>query len=360
MDLSEHLIPEGDLTKSFLLLLGSPNVASKRWIFEQYDTTVRTGTAVRPGGDAGVVRIRGTQRAVAATTDCNGRFVYLRPKRGAMIAVAAAARNLVCVGALPTAITNNLNFGNPLKPHIYFQLREAVLGMAEACEEFETPVTGGNVSLFNETDGRAIYPTPVIGMVGIVEDVGKITSSSFQAPGDEIVLLGKNTSELGGSEYLYVTASLVAGEPPAIDLEGERSLQQAVLEMIHRRLLSSAHDCSEGGLACALAESALRGGEQPLGADVDLDDEIRPVAALFGEAQGRIVVSCAPESTAEVLRVAKGCGVPARKIGVVAESGGEFSIKVRDGFISANLDEMGEAYFGALPGIMDAPPASEA
>ena len=360
MDLSEHLIPEGDLTKSFLLLLGSPNVASKRWIFEQYDTTVRTGTAVRPGGDAGVIRIRGTKKAVAATTDCNGRFVYLHPKRGAMIAVAEAARNLVCVGAVPTAVTNNLNFGNPLKPHIYFQLREAVLGMAEACEEFETPVTGGNVSLFNETDGRAIYPTPVIGMVGIVEDVDKITSNVFRAPGDEIVLLGLNTSELGGSEYLYVTARLVAGETPEIDLEGERSLQHAVLEMNRSRLLNSAHDCSEGGLACALAESALRGGEAPLGCQVDLDDDVRPAAALFGEAQGRIIVSCAPESTAEVLNVAGRHGVPARRIGVVTEGGGGLSIRVRDGSISAGLDEMADAYFGALPGIMDTPSASEA
>ncbi|MDX1494520.1 MAG: phosphoribosylformylglycinamidine synthase subunit PurL, partial [Longimicrobiales bacterium] len=175
MDLDEHLIPEGDLTKSFLMLLGSPNVASKQWIYHQYDTTVRTSTAVRPGGDAGVVRIRGTKRAVAATTDCNGRFVYLEPKTGAMAAVAEAARNLVCVGAMPTAITNNLNFGNPLKAHIYYQLREAVLGMRDACGAFETPVTGGNVSLFNETDGKAIYPTPVIGMVGVIDDVDRIT-----------------------------------------------------------------------------------------------------------------------------------------------------------------------------------------
>jgi phosphoribosylformylglycinamidine synthase len=221
-DLSEHLIPEGDLTKSLLLLLGSPNVASKQWVYHQYDTTVRTGTAIRPGGDAGVIRIRGTNRAVAATTDCNGRFVYLEPKTGAMGAVAEAARNLVCVGAMPTAITNNLNFGNPLKPHIYYQLREAVQGMREACGAFETPVTGGNVSLFNETDGRAIYPTPVIGMVGVIDDVSKITPSNFQAVGDDIVLLGANSGELGGSEYLYVTADLVAGRPPAVDLRSSK------------------------------------------------------------------------------------------------------------------------------------------
>jgi phosphoribosylformylglycinamidine synthase len=356
MDLSEHLIPEGDLTKSFLLLLGSPNVASKRWIYEQYDTTVRTSTAVRPGGDAGVIRIRGTNRAVAATTDCNGRFVYLEPKTGAMIALAEAARNLVCVGALPTAITNNLNFGNPLKAHIYYQLREAVLGMAEACDAFETPVTGGNVSLFNETDGRAIYPTPVVGMVGVVHDVDTITPQAFQNEGDDIVLLGTNTNEIGGSEYLYVTADLVAGPPPAVDLAVERSLQQAVLKMIHERLVSSAHDCSEGGLACALAEAALGNGEDPHGVSVELDDDLRPVACLFGEAQARILVSCPPDKTEEVVHTASLHAVPARKIGTVGGSGDGFDVTVRDGSISAPLDTMADAYFDSIARLMDSTP----
>ncbi len=354
-DLSEHLIPEGDLTKSFLLLLGSPNVASKRWIYGQYDTTVRTSTAVRPGGDAGVIRIRGTKRAVAATTDCNGRFVYLEPRTGAMAAVAEAARNLVCVGATPTAITNNLNFGNPLKPHIYYQLREAVLGMRDACEAFETPVTGGNVSLFNETDGRAIYPTPVIGMVGVIDDVSKLTRHAFHAVGDDIVLLGENSGELGGSEYLYVTADLVAGRPPVVDLEGERMLQQAVLAMTREERLRSAHDCSEGGLAASLAECALGDGEDPLGVDVEVDEDLRPVVSLFGESQGRIVVSCTPGETPEVLRLAERYGVPARRIGAVTPADDGFSVRVRDGALSASLDELADAYFGALPRIMDAP-----
>jgi phosphoribosylformylglycinamidine synthase subunit PurL len=357
-DLSEHLIPEGDLTKSFLLVLGSPNVASKQWIYHQYDTTVRTSTAVRPGGDAGVVRIRGTTRAVAATTDCNGRLVYLEPKSGAMAAVAEAARNLVCVGAMPTAVTNNLNFGNPLKPHIYYQLREAVLGMRDACSAFETPVTGGNVSLFNETDGRAIYPTPVIGMVGVVEDVSKIVPQAFRQVGDDIVLLGENTGELGGSEYLYVTADLVAGQPPAVDLDHERMLQQAVLAMVHERLLSSAHDCSEGGLACALAESALGDGEEPLGVDAEIDEELRPVVSLFGEAHGRVVVSCSPQKTAEVLRIAERHDVRATRIGSVVDAEAGFALKVRDGSVTVSLTEMAEVYFQAIPRIMDAPPAS--
>ena len=358
MDLSEHLIPEGDLTRSLMLLLGSPNVASKRWIYHQYDTTVRTSTAVRPGGDAGVIRIRGTQRAVAATTDCNGRFVYLEPKTGAMGAVAEAARNLVCVGAIPTAITNNLNFGNPLKPHIYYQLRESVEGMRAACSLFETPVTGGNVSLFNETDGRAIYPTPVIGMIGIVEDVTKITRHAFRDVGDDIVLLGSNSGEIGGSEYLYMTADLVAGSPPSVDLQGERMLQQAVLAMNHERMLSSAHDCSEGGLACALVECALGDGERPLGVSVDVEDDLRPIAALFGESHGRIVVSCAPARTADVLSLAERHGVPARRIGTVVDAEEGFSMRVRDGSVSASLADLADVYFGTLSRIMDAPPAS--
>ncbi|MDX1646074.1 MAG: phosphoribosylformylglycinamidine synthase subunit PurL [Longimicrobiales bacterium] len=358
-DLSEHLIPEGDLTKSFLLLLGSPNVASKRWVYRQYDTTVRTNTAVKPGGDAGVIRIRGTKRAVAATTDCNGRFVYLEPKTGAMAAVAEAARNLACVGAVPTAVTNNLNFGNPLKPHIYYQLREAVLGMRDACGAFETPVTGGNVSLFNETDGKAIYPTPVIGMVGIIDDVRWITPHAFQKPGDDIVLLGRNSGELGGAEYLYVTAGLVAGRPPSVDLAAEKRLQQAVLSMIHRGLVSSAHDCSHGGLVCTLAECALGDGEHPLGVDAELDEDLRPVVSLFGESQGRIVVSCDPSDTDAVLRSARRHDVPARTVGVVRDADDGFTLSVRDGSVSARLDEMADAYFQAIPRIMDATPATE-
>jgi len=354
-DLSEHMLPRGNLTGLFRKLLGSPNIASKRWVYHQYDTTVRTATAVRPGGDAGVIRIRGTSKAVAATTDCNGRFVYLQPRTGAMIAVAEAARNLVCVGAQPTAITNNLNFGNPLKAHIYYQFREAVLGMKEACEAFETPVTGGNVSFYNETDGVAIYPTPVIGMVGVIDDASKIVGQAFQTEGDDIVLLGENTDELGGSEYLYVTARLVAGAPPSLNLGKERALQQAVLMMTHGRHLRSARDCSDGGLACTLAECALGDGEAPIGISVELDDDLPPVAALFAESQGRIVISCAVDQTVHVLRIAKEHGVPATKIGSVTTGGSPFRIVMPEGKMEADLVEMADAYFGALPRIMDAP-----
>ena len=344
---------DADQSESFLKLMGSPNIASKQWIYGQYDTTVRTGTAVRPGGDAGVVRLRGTRRAVAATTDCNGRYVYLNPRSGTLAAVAEAARNLVCVGALPTAVTNNLNFGNPLKPHIYYQFRESVLALAEACKLFETPVTGGNVSFYNETSGAAIYPTPVIGMVGVLEDVDHITRHAFQNVGDTIILLGDNTDELGASEYLYVVEGLVAGEPPKVDLLGERGLQHAVLAMIRNRLLHSAHDVSEGGLACALAESALGPGESPFGVQVTLHDAIPVLPLLFGEAQGRIVVSCDPQSADEVLVLAKRHGVPCRAVGQVVSSDESFRIDGRTATLEADVETLAEIFFGAIPNLMD-------
>ena len=211
--------------------------------------------------------------------------------------------------------------------------------MSDACEMFETPVTGGNVSFYNETDGAAIYPTPVIGMVGVIEDVSNITAQAFQNEGDDIVLLGANTAEMGGSEYLYVTADLVAGAPPAVDLLGERALQHCVLALIHDRLLSSAHDCSEGGLACAIAESALGNGEAPFGADVTIKDDLAPVAALFAESQGRVVISCDPSRTGEVLRIAERHDVPALKIGNVGPQGGAFRITLHEGSVECGVDE---------------------
>ncbi len=357
-DVSSVTQREGDLTDVFLEVLGSPTVASKQWVYHQYDTTVRTATAARPGGDAGVIRIRGTRRAVAVSTDCNGRLTYLDPYGGAVAAVAEAARNVVCVGAVPSAITNCLNFGNPLKPHIYYQFREAVRGMAEACSLFETPVTGGNVSFYNETDGRAVYPTPVIGMVGVVEDVSCLTGPAFRQEGDAIILLGRTGAEMGGSEYLYVTERRVAGRPPAVDLMAERRLQHAVLAMIQQGYLRSAHDCADGGLACTLAESALGCGDSPVGVTVSLADKLPPVAALFAESPGRVVVSCAPERSPDVLRLAERHGVPARAIGEVGAPGGVFRVTTRGGSIEAPAALLKDAYFGALDRIMDAASAS--
>ena len=335
-----------------LRLLGSPNIASKRWVYNQYDTTVRTSTVVPPGGDAGVLRIRGTRRGVAATVDCNGRYVYLNPRRGAMIAVAEAARNLVCVGARPRAITNNLNFGNPLKPEVYYQLREAVAGMGEACAAFETPVTGGNVSLYNENPSGAIYPTPTIGMIGVLEDVERHMTMRFQEPGDTIILLGRNTDELGGSEYLKVIHGLVAGDAPAVDLEGERRLQELVLSLNELGVLRSAHDCSEGGLAVCLAECALAGAH--VGIEVTLDDALDPAALLFGEAQGRVVVSCAAQDGATAVDVAARMQVPARVIGTVGEVEGRFIARTATGAaIDLPVSSLDEVYSTAIPRLMD-------
>ncbi|MEX0843032.1 MAG: phosphoribosylformylglycinamidine synthase subunit PurL [Gemmatimonadota bacterium] len=352
-DLSTFLTPQGDLTGQFRLLLSSPNIASKRWIYDQYDTTVRTSTVVGPGGDAGVVRLRGTRRGVAATTDCNGRYCYLNPREGAKAAVAEAARNLVCVGALPTAVTNNLNFGNPLKPAIYFQMREAVLGMAEACQLFETPVTGGNVSLYNETDGKAIHPTPVIGMVGVVDDVSTVIGHGFRSEGDAIVLLGETREEIGASEYLYRTEGIVAGTPPTVDLMAERRLQHAVLALVQKGLARSAHDCSEGGLACALAECAVSGTEGgPFGLEVELHERLAPVAHFFGESTGRVIVSCAEDKLDDTLAMARNHGVATRLLGRIGSPGGRFRIKAPQATIDLSVHEVAALYQETIPNLM--------
>ncbi|MFW6200989.1 MAG: phosphoribosylformylglycinamidine synthase subunit PurL, partial [Gemmatimonadota bacterium] len=324
-----------DPSDALLRLLASPTIASKRWVWEQYDTTVRTNTVQGPGADAGVLRIRGTSKGIAATTDCNGRYVYLNPRRGAMIAVAEAARNVVCAGARPRAVTNCLNFGNPLKPEVYHQFGEAVRGMAEACRVLGTPVVSGNVSFYNESPDGAIHPTPTIGMVGVLDDVSKHVSAAFREPGDAIVLLGRNTAELGGSEYLSVIHERVAGDAPAVDLEAEKALHEAMLELADRELVRSAHDCAEGGLAVCIAESAVADPASPLGVEVLLEDALPWPAALFGEAQGRIVVSCAESDVEAVIETVRGHGVPAARIGTVGEPGGRFVVRRADATVDA-------------------------
>jgi phosphoribosylformylglycinamidine synthase II len=354
-DASAHapLWEEHDPTWTLRRLLDAPTIASKRWVYEQYDSTVRTNTVVGPGSDAAVLRLRGTDRAIAMTVDCNGRYVYLNPYRGGQIAVAEAARNLVCSGALPRAVTDNLNFGNPLKPEVYFQMAEALRGIGEACTAFETPVTGGNVSLYNENPRGAIYPTPTIGMVGIVDDVAHVTTAAFKQEGDAIVLAGRNTGELGGSEYLKVVHGLVTGDAPAVDLATESRLQRGVLAAIRAGLVRSAHDTAEGGLAVALAESAFAGGAEPFGVAVRLGDELPAPALLFGEAQGRVVLSCDAEKEAELLRTLEIHGVPAKRIGTVGPRGGTFRVQTRDGTIEAPAAELAEVYETAIPRRMD-------
>ncbi len=346
---------EADPAWTLERLLPSPTTAPKHWIHRQYDPTVRTNTVIGPGAaDAAVIRIRGTKKALALKTDCNGRYVFLDPRVGGRIAVAEAARNVACAGATPRAITNCLNFGNPKKPDVFFQFREAVYGMGDACRVLETPVTGGNVSLYNENPQGAVYPTPTIGMVGVLDDAAHATRLTFTTPGDAIVLLGENTDELGGTEYLAWIHGIVAGAPPACDLEAEKRLIAALLESIRSGIVKSAHDCSEGGLAVALAESCMVDSNSPMGATVDLSpwSTLAARALLFGEAQGRVVVSTA--DAAAVLAVAQRHGVPARVIGAVTVATEGLTVTVGAGRkeLRATMDRLIDAYHEALPRAM--------
>jgi phosphoribosylformylglycinamidine synthase len=343
---------ERDAAWTLRELLSSPTIASKAWVYRQYDTSVRTNTMLGPGGDAAVLRLRGTRKALAVKTDCNGRYVYLEPRTGGRIAVAESARNVACTGARPMAITNCLNFGNPRRPEVFFQFREAVGGMAEACDALGTPVTGGNVSLYNESPNGAVFPTPVIGMVGLAGDIDHVTRATFQQAGDTIVLLGEPTSELGGSEYLARIHGVTAGAPPRCDLQAERRLIDALLESIRSGVVSSAHDCSDGGLAVALAECAMANRDQRFSATIDLTawGGIPRRALLFGEAQGRVVVYT--DSADVVERIAASHGVPARRIGVVESADKPFRIAYRAGELIAPVEQLVESYHNAIPSIM--------
>jgi phosphoribosylformylglycinamidine synthase II len=325
LDLNSLGDPKRPATQMLLALLGSPAIGSKRWVYRQYDHMVRTNTVNLPGMGAGVVRIKDTDRALAMSVDGNGRYCYLDPKRGAMLAVAEAARNVACAGGRPLAATNCLNFGNPERPGIMWQFGQAVSGIGEACRALDTPITGGNVSLYNETDGKAIYPTPIIGVVGLLEHADRVVSRRFQSAGDAIVLLGEGKGELGGSEYLKVAHGIVRGLPPALDLDAERALQQLLVQLADARLMRSAHDCSDGGLVVTLAECTFDSGG--IGAEVSIDavtvarsDDVNRAAALFGESASRVLVSVAKNSVADVLKRASAAGVPAKEIG---RTGGE-------------------------------------
>ena len=310
----ESIVAAGPASRDALLaLLASPTIASKRWVYRQYDHMVRTNTLVLAGMGAGVVRVKGTTRALAMSTDGNGRYTYLSPRVGAMHALAEAARNVACAGGLPIGATNCLNFGNPERPEIMWQFVEAVEGLAEACRALDIPITGGNVSLYNETDGQAIYPTPIIGVVGVIEDAAHAVARAFKAAGDEIVLLGEGFGELGGSEYLKSIHGIVAGQPPTIDLGRERALIALLTRAAAARLLRSAHDCSDGGLAVTLAECAFDTGG--IGCHVDVAASTSAAAALFGESASRAVVSASPADVAALLALAAELGVPAASIG---------------------------------------------
>jgi phosphoribosylformylglycinamidine synthase II len=346
---------ERDPAWTLLQLLGSPTIASKAWAYRQYDSTVRTNTVIGPGGDAAVIRVRGTKKGLALKTDGNGRYVYLDPRMGGRIAVAEAARNVAASGGRPMAITNCLNFGNPRRPEVYYQLSEAIAGIGEACTALSTPVTGGNVSLYNESPAGAVYPTPVIGMVGLVSDIAHATRATFRNEGDLVVLFGESTPELGGSEYLASIHGVVAGRPPTCDLEAERATIEALLECIEGGLVESAHDCSDGGLAVALAECCIANREGHHGLDVALQSnpDVSSRAALFGEAQARFVLSTS--SVDAVLRIASAHSVPARQIGTVASADAGFRIKLDDNELRADVTALSNAYHNAIPNIMSRP-----
>ena len=321
-NLNYDVLPDvKDANAALLALLESPTIASKRWVYEQYDHMVRTNTMVRPGSDAAVVRIKGTNKAVAMTVDCNSRYCLLNPYEGARLAVAEAARNLACSGAEPIGLTDCLNFGNPERPDIMWQFVMAIEGMKDACEHFKIPIVSGNVSFYNETNGLSIYPTPMLGMVGLIESADRAMTQWFREDGDDIILLGTTREDLGGSEYLKVLHSREQGSPPYLNLDTEQAVQGCVLQLIRAGLVQSAHDCSDGGVTVALAECCMSGPDRSRGAVVRLTPgRQRKDSMLFGESQSRIIVSAKPAQRQAILEQAQRMGVPAVVIGAV---GGE-------------------------------------
>jgi len=341
-----------DYNRALLSLMSAPTIASKRWVYQQYDHQVRTNTVVLPGSDAAVLRIRGSRKAVAISTDGNGRYVYLEPFTGGAIAVAEAARNLACAGARPLGLTNCLNFGNPYKPEVFYQMKRAVEGMARACRVLEVPVISGNVSLYNESQTHSVYPTPLVGMLGLINDVEKAVTQWFKNAGDEIFLVGAIYArpEIGGSEYLKAIHGRVAGRSPDIDLEREKALHQFLVRAAQAGWLKSAHDCSEGGLACCLAECCLSHSEgSGLGACLDLDRlPGRPDFMLFGEHQSRAVISAEGRDRNQILDLAAESGLDILRLGTVG--GRDFVIQ---GLIELPLDQLESAWSEAIPKAMD-------
>ncbi|MEY8188170.1 phosphoribosylformylglycinamidine synthase subunit PurL [Peribacillus simplex] len=335
----------GDYKETLVSLLKQPTISSKEWVYDQYDYMVRTNTVVSPGSDAAVVRVRGTNKALAMTTDCNSRFIYLDPETGGKIAVAEAARNIICSGAEPLAITDCLNFGNPEKPEIFWQLEKAADGMSEACRSLSTPVIGGNVSLYNETNGEAIYPTPVVGMVGLVSDLQHITTQTFKNESDLIYVVGEAKVEFGGSELQKMLEGKIFGRAPELDLAIEQKRQQQILTAIQKGLVASAHDLSEGGLAVALAESLF--GASKLGAKVNISGE--PVSELFSETQSRFLLSIKPENQAafeELVEDAICIGSVTADNKLVVETCSDSKV------LEADVEDLQTAWKGAIPCLL--------
>ena len=338
---------EEDYNKTLLTLLSTPNITSKQFVFRQYDSTVRSNTVQGPGGAAAVIRLKGTQKGLAISTDCNGRYVYLNPRMGGQIAVVESARNVVCSGGEPLAITNCLNFGNPQDPEIYWQFKEAVMGIGEACRALNTPVTGGNVSFYNETGDTAVYPTPVIGMVGLLENINQSTTIEFKGAGDFIVTLGALNGCLGGSEYLRTIHGKIQGPIPHLNLELEMGIQELCLEAIKKGIIKSAHDLSDGGLAVNISESIVHS-KQGLGARLDVVRKLQNNELLFGECQSVIVVTLEESALYELILLAQKLDMHTQTIGRVTDTN---SLIINDQ-INISRIKMENAYFKSLEKIM--------
>ena len=386
----DKLDEPGDMNEVLLKLLSSPNIANKKWVYEQYDTQVRTNTVILPGGDASVIRLKGTQKALSMKVDCNGRYVYLNPYKGGMLAVCESARNVACTGAKPLAITNCLNFGNPYNPEVYYQFTEAIRGIGDACKVLETPVTGGNVSFYNQSKDFAVYPTPVIGMLGLIEDVNKVMTSYFKKEGDVVLIIGNWDSEdlefgisnlefmgkknsdmsdlknndraksgnknpkfhIGGSEYLNTIHGLTEGDAPDIDLQFEKRLQELVLKLTDESLINSAHDISDGGIAAALAECCIMNRENVIGCEISLDNDLRKERRkdfeLFAETQSCIIVSADQGKIKRIKELADELKIDILEIG---ETGGN---RLKINFdIDMPLREAEEAYYNSISVIME-------
>ncbi|MDQ0215580.1 phosphoribosylformylglycinamidine synthase [Oikeobacillus pervagus] len=341
----ENEVPNvSDYKETLVQLLSQPTISSKEWVYEQYDHQVRTNTVVSPGSDAAVVRVRGTNKALAITTDCNSRYLYLDPETGGKIAVAEAARNVVCSGGEPIAITDGLNYGSPENPEIFWQLEKSADGISAACLALNSPVIGGNVSLYNETNGTAIYPTPIIGMVGLVKDLQHITTQSFKQEGDYIYVLGKAENEFGGSELQKLVKGDIYGKAPAIDLTVEANRQQAILKAIQQGVVQSAHDISEGGFAVALAE-CLMGTE--LGAEVSVSGEL--TTELFSETQSRFILSVKPEAKEAFEKIVQ-------EAVLIGKTTADRTLNIQDSkacaVLTAKVEELEHAWKGAIPCLL--------
>ena len=339
-------VPKIDNHETLRQLLGDPTIASKNWVYRQYDHTVRNGTIVKPGSDAAVFFVRYANKILAATTDCNSLYCALNPREGGKIAVAEATRNLICSGARPLAVTDNLNFGNPYKPENFWQLREAVDGIAEACRAFGTPVIGGNVSLYNENPAGVVDPTPTIGMVGLIDEERHITTQWFKNAGDVVILAGQDGNELGGSQFLKVCHGRKQGPPPRVDLELEIRVQNVVRDLIREGLVKSAHDCSEGGLAVALTECCFNPSGFFLGVDVDLNFSGTATEILFNESQSRIVISVAADDAEKAMSILQERGVPCRQLGKVGDD--ELRIRINEETFRWPIVDLYDDWFNAI------------